>query len=173
MNKRTTLVAILVAAACIASAPQISNAEQEPLSVEETVREYFADIPVLVEIARCESEFRQFNHDGSVLRGGQGGGMIGIFQFYEAVHANASKALGLDLHTIEGNLAYAKHLYDALGTTPWNSAKSCWNVPTLTVTSNALSSAEREVLLAQISVLLQIVEDLQSQLAQQRSLTLH
>ena len=39
-------------------------------SVEATVREYFADIPVMIEIARCESKFRQFADSGNVLRGG-------------------------------------------------------------------------------------------------------
>ena len=53
---------------------------------ETTVRDYFSDIPVMIEIARCESNFRQFTENGDVVRGGSGGGMVGMFQFFEACH---------------------------------------------------------------------------------------
>ena len=38
--------------------------------VESRVREVFAYAPVMVEIARCESKFRQFTDAGTVLRSG-------------------------------------------------------------------------------------------------------
>lgn len=94
--------------------------------IESRVREYFADIPVMIEIARCESNFRQFTDNGSVLRGGAGGGMVGVFQFYVEVHINAAIGLGFDINTLEGNLGYARHLYQSSGTRPW---QSC--VPTI------------------------------------------
>lgn len=171
MAIRTIFAVTLFTVVCLVSAPETARAEQNIPSVEQTVRAYFADIPVLIEIARCESGFRQFGGDGAILRGGQEGGMIGVFQFYEAVHGNMSRSLGYDLHTLEGNLAYAKHLYDALGTAPWNSAKSCWNVPAVEVLQRTLSSAERDALLAQIAVLLETVAKLQAQLLELHMLT--
>lgn len=89
------------------------------VAIEKRVREYFADIPVMIEIAKCESKFRQFTDSGAVLRGGSGGGMVGVFQFYESIHTKGAKALGFDLATVEGNLGYAKHVYSEQGTTPW------------------------------------------------------
>lgn len=109
----------------------IASSSVVQASVEERVREYFADIPVMAEIARCESKFRQFTDSGNVLRGGVDGGMIGVFQFFEAVHANAALGLGFDLATLEGNLGYARHLYVQQGTTPWDSAAACWQVSSI------------------------------------------
>lgn len=92
-----------------------------PAEIEAKVRTYFADTPVMIEIARCESKFRQFTDAGNVFYGGADKGMVGVFQFYEAIHQSAALALGYDLATVEGNLAYAKHLYTEQGTTPWRS----------------------------------------------------
>jgi hypothetical protein len=87
--------------------------------VEKLVREYFINAPVMVEVARCESNFRQFTDGGSVFLGGTGGGMIGVFQLYGAVHSSSALALGFDINTLEGNLGYAQHLYQKSGTRPW------------------------------------------------------
>ena len=38
-------------------------------NTEAIVREYFSDIPVMIQVARCESTFRHTLADGSVLRG--------------------------------------------------------------------------------------------------------
>jgi hypothetical protein len=95
-------------------------------SVEEYVREYFADTPVLIEIARCESHFRQYDEKGAVLRGEEVKDDIGIMQINDRYHADISKDLGFDIKTIEGNLGYAKYLFDEEGTTPWTSSKKCW-----------------------------------------------
>lgn len=99
---------------------------QTPQQIEKTVREYFADTPVLIEIARCESKFRQFTDAGNIFRGGYNNQMIGVFQFYESVHKRGAKKLGHDLATLDGNLAYAQHLFDQSGSTPWDSSHSCW-----------------------------------------------
>lgn len=90
-----------------------------PSSVEDRVREYFADIPVMIEIARCESKFRQFTDSGAVLRGGSSGQYVGIFQFMESIHSSVARTLGYDLATVDGNLDYARHLYTQQGTKPW------------------------------------------------------
>ena len=94
---------------------------QRPLptraEVEATVREYFADNPVMISIAQCESGFRQYNSDGTPLRGSNL--YIGVFQIDEKIHAVWATQLGMDIYTLEGNLAYAKHLYERAGTRPW------------------------------------------------------
>jgi hypothetical protein len=41
--------------------------------------------------------------------------------------ATATK-LGDDLDLYAGNIAFAKHIYDLYGNTPWRYSKSCWSV---------------------------------------------
>jgi hypothetical protein len=93
--------------------------------VEARVRQYFADAPIMIEIARCESGFREFGPSGQPLNGGSGG-MIGIFQINAAVHSAYAKSLGLDIDTVEGNIGYARLLYAEDGTSPWLASISCW-----------------------------------------------
>ncbi len=98
-------------------------------TVEEYVREYFDDIPVMIEIARCESRFRQFDKNGDVLKNEAGSSAIGMFQIMASIHQPVAKKLGLDLYTIQGNAAYARYLYDKQGTKPWEAdpaSKGCW-----------------------------------------------
>jgi hypothetical protein len=96
--------------------------------VETYVRKYFADVPVMAEIARCESAFR--HHDtqtGSILRGKVNGNDIGVMQINTTYHHNTARRLGYDLETLEGNLDYARHLYEREGTRPWNASRACWH----------------------------------------------
>jgi hypothetical protein len=119
------------------------------------VRDAFKNTPVMFEIARCESNFRQFTDAGNVLRGGSGGGMVGVFQFFESIHSAPAKALGFDIKTLEGNIGYAKHLHTTQGTTPWNSAKACWDVPITKPTTPTRAELEEKIksLKAQIALL--------------------
>lgn len=93
---------------------------------EARVRAYFKDAPVMANIATCESKFTQLNADGGALHGGLGGKMVGIFQIYSDIHADYAAGLGMDIYTTEGNLAYARYLYEREGTRPWNSSAGCW-----------------------------------------------
>jgi len=96
-------------------------------SVEEYVREYFQDAPVMIDIARCESRFRQLAADGSVLKNPHSTAM-GAFQIMASIHAApAQKNLGLNIYTLQGNAGYARYLYESQGTVPWNSSKACWS----------------------------------------------
>ena len=94
--------------------------------LEAKVRDYFADAPVMIPISKCESEFRQFDSAGSPLDGGSGA-MIGLYQINARVHSTYAKSLGIDIYTVEGNLAYARKLYTEEGTVPWLSSASCWS----------------------------------------------
>ena len=42
---------------------------ENPVTLEDYVRAYFIETPILAEIASCESSFRQYGEDGDVLRG--------------------------------------------------------------------------------------------------------
>jgi hypothetical protein len=94
---------------------------------EATVRAYFSDIPVMIAVAKCESSFREFNDNGTVMHGGYGNSMVGIYQIDPSVHRAKALSLGFNIDTIDGNIGYARYLYNHLGTTPWLSSFSCWN----------------------------------------------
>ena len=114
---------------------------------------------------------------GNPLRGP--GGMVGVFQFYESIHAPGALALGFDITTLEGNLGYAKHVYNTQGLTPWNSSRWCWDVPTVApapaatlatpiTPAPALSAhtvTNRAALQEQILTLTKLIALLQKQLA--------
>ncbi len=110
-----------VPATYIATARPQSSAE-----VETKVREYFSDIPIMVEIARCESTFRHVMNDGTVLRGFVDNDDLGVMQINLRFHAVEAERLGLDLENIYDNMAYARHLYERQGTQPWNASAPCW-----------------------------------------------
>lgn len=95
--------------------------------VETRVREYFADTPILIDIARCESTFRQTGPDGKILRGIVNPDDVGVMQINQYYHGDSSKRLGQDIMTLEGNMAYARHLYEVYGADPWSASKPCWS----------------------------------------------
>jgi len=95
-------------------------------NAEAIVREYFKDIPVMIQIARCESTFRHTLADGSVLRGVVDGADTGVMQINKRYHLGTATTLGINLDDIYGNMAYARHLYERQGTQPWNASSPCW-----------------------------------------------
>lgn len=125
-------IALAFSAALNAATPATTVAVATPVSpvatqtVQEYVKTYFADEPIMISIARCESRFRQYDKDGSVFRGAINNKDVGIMQINEFYHSAAAAKLGLDLHKLEDNVAYARYLYEKEGTTPWNSSSPCW-----------------------------------------------
>lgn len=106
---------------------QFTSKEVENImSTEEYVRQYFKDIPIMVEIARCESTFRQLDDDGEIHRGRVNDADVGVMQINEFYHLNTAEKKDYDIYTIEGNTAYARDLYERQGTQPWVSSKPCW-----------------------------------------------
>lgn len=95
-------------------------------TVESYLRKEFADTPILVEIARCESTFSHFEEDGNVIRGRKNNADVGVMQINEKYHLEKSIELGHDIHTIEGNVEYAKYLYETQGAAPWKASAKCW-----------------------------------------------
>lgn len=113
----------------IARATQVPTTEDEgpEQDVESFVRTYFSDVPVLAEIARCESHFRQNDvRTGTVLRGLVNRDDVGVMQINTRYHATTAQKLGYNLYTLAGNLAYARHLYEREGTRPWSASRACW-----------------------------------------------
>jgi hypothetical protein len=99
---------------------------EKTMTVEEYVRNYFSDIPVMIEIAKCESRFRQHDENGGVLRGEENPLDRGVMQINEKYHNENSDKLGYDLLTLEGNTAYARALFEKYGVKPWLSSSKCW-----------------------------------------------
>lgn len=98
-----------------------------PKTTKDIVDEYFKDTPILSKIAFCESTFRQFNEQGDVLRGKVNSRDVGVMQINEFYHLERAQELGLDIYTLEGNMAYAKDLYERKGVSPWVHSSDCWN----------------------------------------------
>ena len=96
-------------------------------NTEAIVRDYFKDIPVMIQVARCESTFQHTLADGSVLRGKVDSADTGVMQINKRYHTATATALGLNLDDIYGNMAYARHLYEKQGVQPWSASAPCWS----------------------------------------------
>lgn len=97
------------------------------LTTEDEIRKYFADIPVLISIAECESHFTQFDPNGLPLPGVLDPDDTGAFQINKRYHLEDSVKAEMDINTLEGNMEFARSLYESQGTTPWNKSKGCWS----------------------------------------------
>jgi prophage tail gpP-like protein len=112
------------------SANEPTEAREEQMidakEVEQYLRKHYKDTPLLVEIARCESTFTHYKEDGTLLRGRVDNNDVGVMQINERYHLDRSRELGFDIHTIEGNVEYAKILYRDQGGAPWSASSKCW-----------------------------------------------
>ena len=107
--------------------------------IEAQAKAYFKDTPILADIAFCESSFRQYDADGNVLTGVVNKGDIGVMQINKYYHAEKAAELGDDLNTVQGNMAYAKYLYERYGTQPWSSSEDCWKGDLSAATGNQVA----------------------------------
>ena len=105
---------------------QSSDWETLHAYTEREVRKYFSDIPVMIQIARCESEFRHTLSDGSVLRGRVDNSDTGVMQINKRYHEKRALELDLDLEDLHDNMEYARDLYERKGTKPWSASAPCW-----------------------------------------------
>jgi hypothetical protein len=104
-----------------------SAPEVDPDFVEAKVREYFADIPVMIKIAECESTFRHFQPDGSLTvstakdeNGRRNSSASGVFQIlYKGHFESWAVSNETNITTLEGNMRFARRLYEESGTAPW------------------------------------------------------
>ncbi len=105
-----------------AVARQVATSE----NTEAIVRDYFKDIPVMAEVARCESTFRHHNADGSVLVGRVDSDDTGVMQINKRYHEETAIAMGFNLDDIYDNMAFARNLYERQGVQPWSASMPCW-----------------------------------------------
>lgn len=86
-----------IQSSAVDSSPKLNTNTAKPVTknlnagVEEAVREYFADIPLMIEIAKAESKFRQFGKDGRPLQGVVVPEDTGVFQVNKTYHLARSK----------------------------------------------------------------------------------
>jgi vacuolar-type H+-ATPase subunit F/Vma7 len=95
--------------------------------LKEKIMETFKDEPLLVQIAKCESGYRQYDSKGNILRGIVNNKDVGIMQINEGYHLERAKELGIDIYSVDGNLAYAKLMYHEQGGMPWKASSPCWS----------------------------------------------
>jgi len=120
--------------ASLAATPTTTTEISAPLQIKDRpgvyaskVREFYKDTPILIEIARCESGFAQYDANMSVIRGKVNDQDVGIMQINEKYHLEKSHSLGYDIYSVEGNLAYAKYMYEREGAQPWKASSPCWS----------------------------------------------
>ena len=130
MPLRTTVAVALALSAALSGSPtptQSATLAPKAQTVKGYVQSYFADEPIMVAIAGCESHFRQYDQNGNTYRGEVNNQDVGVMQINEHYHLDNAKKLGYDIYTLDGNAAYAKYLYEKESTAPWNSSSACWN----------------------------------------------
>ncbi len=110
----------------IASTEPVRKEETLAIDTEAAVREYFKDIPVMIQVARCESTFRHTLADGTVLKGVVDSRDTGVMQINLGYHAATAEKLGLDVTDLYDNMAYARYLYEKQGVQPWSASRPCW-----------------------------------------------
>lgn len=87
-------------------------------TIEEKIREEFADVPTMIEIARCESRFK--NVPGELSDD------FGPFQVNQ-VHLGELEKLGLDRENVDDNIKFARILYERNGFRDWKNSQHCWS----------------------------------------------
>lgn len=114
----------------VAQPKDIRSENYEPLTdsknVERFLKDYFADMPIMAKIAKCESRNRHFDKSGQVLRGEKTPLDRGVMQINLHYHEATAEKLGYDLHNIDDNVAFARYLYEKYGAKPWMSSSKCW-----------------------------------------------
>lgn len=106
--------------------------------LEEFVKNYFTkyDAEEMIPIIECESHFRHFDEDGSVLKNNQGSSATGVAQILASVHPDphvlkkynrrhltSYKVEDFDIKTLTGNISYALILYKTRGVRDWECSK--------------------------------------------------
>lgn len=96
-----------------------------PAKMKEIIKATFPDAPIMVHVAECESGLRHRTQNGTLVHNVRTDD-VGVLQIHRPVHEAAARRAGIDLTTLQGNLAWGRRLYDQSGTRPWNASKRCW-----------------------------------------------
>ena len=81
------------ATAAPVSQPYLPQAQ----TIEQYVEAYFADTPIMIDIARCESRFHQFDKNGEAYRGEINHEDIGVMQINEHYHGTEAEKMNIDV----------------------------------------------------------------------------
>lgn len=118
--------------------PKIAVAIDPNLGVRSKVEAFFIDneAPEMLPIIACESDFKHYHSDGSVLKNRTGSSATGVAQILASKHPDpmALKRFNqkfdtnltldtLDITKLEHNLGYALVLYELRGTRDWECAQ--------------------------------------------------
>ena len=90
------------------STVEITGSLLDAKTIEMYVRSKYVNEPILIDIARCESSFHQFDKKGNVIRGQVNKDDIGVMQINENYHADLAQKLGYNIYTLQGNVAFAQ-----------------------------------------------------------------
>jgi hypothetical protein len=126
-----------VASSSVSITTEVVSSSTRPLTKKEvqkqlnatvgpSLKSYFKDAPIMAKVAYCESTHTQFDSAGVVHRGVVNSKDVGVFQINEKYHLKRSKDMGIDIYSIEGNMEYARVLYEEQGLQPWSASKPCW-----------------------------------------------
>lgn len=109
----------------IGLSPHFMKAPKSPLPPQQQMSSELP--PLFARIAHCESRDRQFNKNGTILRGTVNPYDIGRYQINSIHWEEEAEKLGVDIYTEDGNEAMALHIYKKFGTKPWRSSQKCWD----------------------------------------------
>lgn len=99
--------------------------KKAPQSIEQLILEQFPQDPVMVLVARAESGLRQFDKNGNVIVNKETNDR-GLFQINYRYHGKTAEKMGLDIDTLEGNIAYTKYLLRTQGLNAWSASAHNW-----------------------------------------------
>lgn len=93
-------------------------------TIEDKIKDVFPNKEEALAVARCESGLKQFDKRGEVIQNKESTA-IGVFQIMASLHKKYANSLDLDIQTADGNIKFAKILYDKYGWKPWAASKKC------------------------------------------------
>ncbi|MDZ4228253.1 MAG: hypothetical protein U1E54_03330 [Candidatus Levybacteria bacterium] len=94
--------------------------------IEYAIRQEFGeDADIMIDVAFCESNLSHYNDKGEVLRGKVNPKDVGLFQISETYHLKTAEKMGLDIYTLNGNITYAKYLFEKNGLKDWAASSNC------------------------------------------------
>lgn len=119
---------IEVEAATINHHPVVEEQRDINWNVRQEVEKEFGKNHIMVFVAECESQMRQYDEKtGEVLNSYYGTPDKGVFQINLPSHEDTLIQMGLDYKKLSDNIKYARFLYDNEGTGPWSASQACWS----------------------------------------------
>ena len=113
--------------------PEVPGVKLSPekLDLARQIRAVFADAPIMVRVAMCESGLTH-RENGELLRNKNGSSARGAFQVMMSYHGPEMRKMGLDPRRTDEYLAYVRFLYDQQKLAPWKESQACWSRPQTT-----------------------------------------